>query len=195
MDKAIDAVKGRPNNIGDKLRMRRHIKNITLREAAQRAEISFGQLSQIERGVSSPSIDVLIKICGALEMPITWLFEDTGRTDKEAKFIVRQASRRKLSFDLLKMEKSMMSPDFCTGIQMIEISIQPSGGLGDEMLSHPRAKCATVIAGTLGMEIEGDVYELEEGDSFALNEMVMHRYWCVGDIPTRIIFAVSPALY
>src|SRR5690606_28250273 len=75
--------------IGRKLRLRRRIRGMSLREAAAAAEVSLGQLSQIERGVSTPSIAGLQRICQALQMPIAWLFDDKAAPANEGEVVVR----------------------------------------------------------------------------------------------------------
>ncbi len=40
----------------------------TLRQVARNASVSPGHLSRIERGLVEPSVDVLIRLCRALDM-------------------------------------------------------------------------------------------------------------------------------
>lgn len=60
--------------LGERLRARRVAKGLTLKDVAARAEMSIGSISQIERGVSSPSIRTLRGICHALEIDGAELF-------------------------------------------------------------------------------------------------------------------------
>jgi transcriptional regulator with XRE-family HTH domain len=53
-------------NIGPMIRKHRKEKKLTLKMVAEKAEISEGFLSQVENNVNSPSVDTLIKICGAI---------------------------------------------------------------------------------------------------------------------------------
>jgi hypothetical protein len=36
---------------------------------------------------------------------------------------------------------------------------------------------------------------LDAGDSFVFRAQEMHRFWCVGNNPVELIWAVTPALY
>jgi transcriptional regulator with XRE-family HTH domain len=57
-------------NIGKKIRKERETLKLTQKELAQRASIDFRFLGNIERGVSKPSVDTLVKIARALDMPV-----------------------------------------------------------------------------------------------------------------------------
>lgn len=183
------------SSMGRKLRLRRKIKGLSLQQLSEMSGISVSQLSQIERGGSEPSLRSLQMICGALKMPISWLFEGSGHTDTEEGVIVRRHRRRHLAFDELGMAKQLMTPDECPELQMMEIVINPGGGSGPEPISRPGAKCATVLEGCLVLEVEEMSYELQPGDSFSFNSTRPHRYWCGGDGPVRLIWVVTPAMY
>lgn len=188
-------VRNTAGDLGSKLRMRRGIRALSLREVATQTGLSLGQLSQIERGVSQPSIDSLQKICAALEMPMSWLFDDQPPGENESHIIVRSTARRKLSFERAKMTKTLMSPDHCQEIQLMEIVIQPTGGFDKAMMTRSGAKCATVLEGSLLLDVEGEHYKLGPGDSFAVGSSQANCYWCDGDQPVRILLAITPALY
>ena len=57
-------------NIGKKIKQERETLKLTQKELAQRAGIDFRFLGNIERGVSKPSVDTLVKIARALDMPL-----------------------------------------------------------------------------------------------------------------------------
>lgn len=182
-------------SLGRKLRLRRSIKGRSLNEVAEKAGISIGLLSQIERGLSMPSIKSLRQICAALDMPVAWLF-DSPASAEEDDVVVRAHARRTLTIDPKGMTKELLSPDSVPGIQMIRITIQPGGSSGDQPYNNDSgAKCGTVLAGTLGIEVDGRPYRLEQGDSFAFAAERLHRFYCVGDQPVQLIWVVTPAIY
>ena len=62
--------------LGQKLRKVRKEQNLTQLELAQQVGITNGQVSTIERGVSSPSLSTLHRIARALNVPMHEFFED-----------------------------------------------------------------------------------------------------------------------
>ncbi|OAN42738.1 helix-turn-helix domain-containing protein [Microbacterium sp. H83] len=53
--------------LGDQLRRRRHDRDETLTETAERAGVSPQYLSEVERGLKEPSSEMIAAIAGALE--------------------------------------------------------------------------------------------------------------------------------
>ncbi|MDA8252834.1 MAG: XRE family transcriptional regulator [Rhodospirillales bacterium] len=180
--------------IGQKLRLRRRIKGLSLQDLAGRSGLSIALLSQIERGVTMPSLRSLRQICQALDMPMGWLFDPPGT--EHADVLVRAPSRRRMDLGPKGMFKELMSPDSVPDIQMIRIVVYPGGSTGDLPYNNERgAKCGTVIAGVLGLEVDGRHFTLEAGDSFAFRATQLHRFWCIGEQPVELIWVVTPAVY
>lgn len=68
--------------IGEKLRAARQEQSMSLRELAEKAEVSASLLSQIENGKANPSVRSLYSIAAALSLPVDYFFPD-GHTDAE----------------------------------------------------------------------------------------------------------------
>jgi transcriptional regulator with XRE-family HTH domain len=69
-------------DVGRKIRQLRTSRvgpKLTQEELSERAHISVSFLSMIERGERSPHLETLGKIAGALDVPISALFEDGPR--------------------------------------------------------------------------------------------------------------------
>jgi transcriptional regulator with XRE-family HTH domain len=182
--------------IGQKLRWRRKIRGFSLQRVAERSGISIGLLSEIERGISTPSPHALKQICRAIEMPLPWLLDGETSVNGEAGPIVRADARRRLDFGAKGMSKELMTPDSVPGIQMMRIVLEPGGGSGPLGTDAPEAaKCGTVLAGRFGLSLQGREHELGPGDSFAFVSRAPHRFWCIGDEPCEVIWVVTPAVY
>lgn len=196
MDSGEGDTLGDAAGIGNKLRLRRKVRGLSLKDVATRSSVSIGLVSQIERGLSTPSLRSLNQICSALDMPIRWLFEETPDTEGENGVVVRAMNRRHLDFGAKGMAKELLSPDTVLGIQMMQITIRPGGSSGDSPYNHPSgAKCGTVLSGKFGLSVGQTDYILSTGDSFAFHATERHRFWCVGDAPCQVIWVVTPAVY
>src|ERR1700730_229230 len=62
--------------IGTKLRAVRQQRQVSLRELAQKADISASMLSQIETGKAYPSVRSIYDIAAALGLPVDYFFPD-----------------------------------------------------------------------------------------------------------------------
>lgn len=184
-------------SLGEKLRMRRKRRELSLKEVATRSGISIGQLSQIERDISQPSLRALTQICDALNIPVGWLFEARSATPLPSEDpIVRTGTGRVMVLGEQSMTKELMTPDNCNSIQMMRIQIQPGGSSGEQpYLARGRARCATVTMGRMHIEIDRASYDLGPGDSFAVESDCELLFSCIGDTPCEIIWVVTPAIY
>jgi transcriptional regulator with XRE-family HTH domain len=183
--------------LGQRLRLRRKVKALSLQDVALRASISTGLLSQIERGLTTPSVKSLSAICAALEMPVSWLFDQPAAADApDADIVVRRWHRRVLDLGSRGMIKELLTPDACAGIQMMRLIIRPGGATGDTPYNHPQgAKCGLVQRGILGLEINGRSLRIDAGASFAFPATAMIRFWAEGDTDCEVIWVVAPAVY
>lgn len=64
--------------VGEKIRLVRERKTLTLRQVAQQAGVSESLISQIERNKVSPAIDTLLSIADALDIDLEYLFRTTA---------------------------------------------------------------------------------------------------------------------
>ncbi len=185
------------NTVGEKLRYRRKIRQLSLHDVAQSAGISIGMLSQIERGLSMPSLRMLRHICAALDMPMAWLFDaDEEASQADHPWVVRQANRRRMDLGNARFTKEILSSDSTPQLQLMHFVIRPGYEPGPNPNQRPTgARAGTVIAGQLRLIINGRDYVLGKGDSFSFEANVDYRFWCEGDVECEVIWVATPALY
>ncbi|MBL8905611.1 MAG: helix-turn-helix transcriptional regulator, partial [Rhizobiales bacterium] len=122
--------------VGNAVRDLRIAKNKTLAELARASGLSVGHLSQIERGVSSPSVKSLHAISCALDVTISWFFLPADPASAyERDYIVRQEHRRALSFNG-GVKDSLLSPNLSRGLELILCELPPGAESGSEPYSH-----------------------------------------------------------
>jgi transcriptional regulator with XRE-family HTH domain len=69
-------------DLGDFLRLQRHLSHMSLRQLAELADVSNAYLSQLERGLYQPSAQVLKNLAGALELSAEELYRRAGLLDE-----------------------------------------------------------------------------------------------------------------
>jgi transcriptional regulator with XRE-family HTH domain len=60
--------------LGRKLREARRLRQLTLQELAGKVGLTPSHISQIERGVTNPSVSALLSLAGALDLPMEYFF-------------------------------------------------------------------------------------------------------------------------
>src|SRR5918996_1542223 len=63
--------------VGREVRRWRRTRDLTLATVSERSGLNIGYLSQIENDKALPSLDALVAIAAALEVPVAWLFLDS----------------------------------------------------------------------------------------------------------------------
>ena len=69
--------------LGKRIREARSKKGYTQQDLAERADIGVVYLSEIERGIKMPSLNIFIKIIDALEVSADYILRDEISTGKE----------------------------------------------------------------------------------------------------------------
>lgn len=182
------------SQIGERLRLRRKLRGLSLKDVSTRAGLSVGMLSQVERGLALPSVKSMRAICAALDMPVAWLFEAASETNPDHNdYVVRASARRELSYDDGSLRKQLLTPDTQPQIQMLRFLMQPGADSGEPYSNTEGGKCGLVISGTLGLGLDGQSLVIKQGDSFAFPAWTMVRFWTIGDELCEVIWVVAPA--
>jgi len=67
-------------HLGAVLRALRLERRMSLRDVSDRANVSFGYLSEVERGFKEVSSEMLASICDALDMPLWEVLDRTAQS-------------------------------------------------------------------------------------------------------------------
>src|SRR5947209_4614890 len=86
-----------PNGVvdamGERIARERAVRSLSIEELAQRAGVSTGLLSQIERGIGNPSLSSMLGLARALDMPLGSFF---GGAPGDSDMVVRPHTRKRL---------------------------------------------------------------------------------------------------
>jgi transcriptional regulator with XRE-family HTH domain len=80
---AKDAWQSQLSALGELIRSQRRLANLSLRELAERTNVSNPYLSQIERGMHEPSVRVLRSIARALNVSAETLLAQAGLLERD----------------------------------------------------------------------------------------------------------------
>lgn len=192
--------------LGRRLRALRLKRRLTLRDLANKAGLSVGMLSQIERGLSSPSIRSLQRLAAAFDTPVSWFFEDPalsqGGDDGTGTphaprggepWVLRRPARRVLALDRNGVTKELLAPqDDAGAIDLILVTIEPGGSSGPHAYHHDGEDAGLVLEGSIRLEVDGRASTLGSGDSFRFASRLPHRFDNPGTVRAVVVWAVTP---
>jgi transcriptional regulator with XRE-family HTH domain len=179
-------------DVGERLRVLRGFRRLTLRAVADRSGLSESFISQVERGRSNASIGSLKRIADALGVSMADLFgpDDTPRPE-----VLRHADRPALSFGVLG-RKFLLTPRPLKHLEVFAGELEVGGSTGEQPYAHGDSEeLFVVLSGSVQLELGGEVYELGRGDSVDYRSSTPHRVANTGDTTAEVLWIVSPPSY
>jgi XRE family transcriptional regulator, regulator of sulfur utilization len=183
-----------PVPVGPRIRNLREAMDLSLRDLAERSGVSAPMLSQVERGETSPTLQVAARIAAGLELRLSQLL----RLDEEGTVtVVRREERRSGGADGHGYE--ILTPPLPG--QRAEVSRHTlaagatTGGPGDPPMHEPGAReTAVVEAGPVTLLIDGARHELRTGDSVTFDADLPHHFENHGKEEAALLAVVSAGL-
>jgi transcriptional regulator with XRE-family HTH domain len=166
--------------------LRKH-KKVTLNELAERIGRSVGFISQVERGLSRPTVADLTAISEALDVPTTY-FYNLPRP-KALDWVTRPDERRTLYF-ADGITDIMASPTLQGAFTLLESLLEPGASSGERQMSDRSEQGGYVLEGQLTLWLGEDesCATLHAGDAFQVPSYARLRYANPGDTPTRVLW-------
>lgn len=178
-------------NIHEKIRLLRKKRGYTLKDMSEKTELSIGFLSQVERGSSSLAITSLKKIADALEVEMTYFFQKNDF----AKYIVKKDDHVPFQLNGSGYRYTKLSGNFSgKALDAIKVEIQP---LEEDSFSfgHPGEEIHFVIKGALEVTIDGETFEVGEGETIHYPSTVSHKWKNPLNEVTTVYSVLTPSVF
>jgi transcriptional regulator with XRE-family HTH domain len=161
-----------PDPLGTRLRDRRQFLGLTLKEVADEAGLSVGFISQIERGITLPSLSSLVSVCHVLKSDVG-NFLTQPRGDKQ---VTRHDERPHYALGADTISYERLSAAFPGNVLRSIIVNEPSGHRMEPM-THEGEEMFYVLEGSVTAEVDGKRTVLEPGDSIHFPSTMKHSIW------------------
>jgi transcriptional regulator with XRE-family HTH domain len=180
--------------VGPRVKALREAGGMSLRDLAERSGVSAPMLSQVERGETSPTLQVAARIAAGLQLRLSQLL----RLDEAgAVSIVRRDERRAGGAGGHRYE--VLTPPLPG--QRAEVSLHTlapravTGGPGDPPMHEPGAReTAIVERGTVDLVIDGASHALGAGDCVTFDADLPHHFENRGEEEAALLAIVSAGL-
>jgi transcriptional regulator with XRE-family HTH domain len=179
---------GKNGSVGNKLRLIREERGLSQRELAQRAGISTNAVSLIERDENSPSVSTLQNLAAALNIKMSYFFEDTEPTQV---LHVKAQNRPAISSKGLKIEGLGGRLNF-QEMEPFLVSLEPKSGSGERQVVHTGHELVYCLSGSVEYLIDGQIYPLQPGDMLLFEAQLPHLWRNVTN-ETAVILLVLQA--
>lgn len=178
--------------IGKKLKATRLKNDMTIQELAESSRVSSNMISRIERGLTIPSVEILMKLANAFGMSINYFVEEaekgttvvhTRRGEGEPIFFFEDKHQ------ITSLTQGIRDPSFAVFYDTLEENCSS----GEGGMVHTGEEFALVLEGRMEFVIEANRYLLEQGDSIVFKASMPHRWKNLASGTTLVMWVVSPA--
>ena len=180
-------------SLGADLRTLRKSRGVTLVDLAATLGRSVGWVSQVERDISSPSIDDLRRFSTAFGVPLSMFFGQSTAPVGEAGFVVRAGDRRHIGSGEAGLIEELLSPDLTDDFEVVRSTFLPRSSL-PEFQTRATQEVGYLVSGRLTVWIGTHEFHLNPGDSFRIRGEP-HRWANPHDTPAVAIWVISPPVY
>jgi len=178
-------------DIGNKIKLLRQSKGMTLKDLSVEVGLSIGFFSQLERGLTSVAIDCLSKIADVLGVELTYFFS----SPKEKEDIVIKSYEQEVSqiinsniiyYNLsTKLNSSNILPKL--------VQVLPHEGTEEiEKYRHEGEEFIYVLEGILTLYIDHQKHILYPGDSVHFDSMLEHNWVNTTNMNTKFLVVNTP---
>lgn len=159
-------------SLGDRLRHLRTERRLSQRDLAAQAGISTNSVSLIERDEISPSVSTLQSLAGALNIKVSYFFDDEYTGDV---LLVKGNERPVITGNGLVIEgvgKRLQGQE----VEPFLVTLEPHAMSGERQVVHPGQEFICCQEGKVEYLIDGQSYIVEKGD-FLIFEATLPHIW------------------
>lgn len=176
------------NNIGSKLKELRVQKGLTQEELADRAELSKGFISQLERDLTSPSIATLVDILQVLGTDLQEFFSE--RREEQIVFSpsdyfekIDEECGNMTEWIIPNAQRNIMEP--------IRLTLQPGGSTYPDN-PHEGEEFGYVLSGSITIHLGNRAIRAKKGESFYFTPSSTHYISAGAKTGASLIWVSSP---
>jgi len=147
--------------VGSRLRNLRQRNHMTIDQLASAAGLTKGFVSRVERDITSPSVDSLVRMCRVLRVDVGEVFAGPGDVE-----VVRLEDAPHVDLGGSGIEEQLVTPSAQRRVQVIRARVA-AGGRGEEAMYS--MDCETevlhLISGRFRLRVPDRTFDLSAGDT------------------------------
>ncbi|MDA2989720.1 MAG: cupin domain-containing protein [Actinomycetota bacterium] len=173
------------NALGVRIRELRNAHGLTLQALSNLTGLTASMLSMVERGRTSPSIGSLIAIASALHVHMSELFDVPTEVPPRP---VHRVEDQPVFETATGMTRRLALSDDSRGLELVSNVFEPGSVSSATPVHHEGFEYGVVLEGELTVELEGERFLLQPGDSISYESTRPHLISNNGKVPVRAIW-------
>ncbi|MBW1944561.1 MAG: helix-turn-helix transcriptional regulator [Deltaproteobacteria bacterium] len=199
-------------DLGARIRRERQKRQLTLEAFSKKTGLSKSFLSQVERGLTEPSITSLKKISKQFGYSVVNLFQNGNHINSNWEYnkgtrqpperasnyverseVVRADKRKRFALPNSKVIYDLLTPDMNRRLEVMYMQVSEGENSGEEpMIDPPGEKMCIVLKGTLEATVGNEVHRLNEGDSLYYPANTHHSWRALEGDSIEVIWILTP---
>ena len=175
--------------IGPAVRDRRRRLGLTLQAMAEKAQLSAPFISQLERGLTTPSIVSLMSIADALGVEISYFVN----VPRQGQIVRRGRSPEVIDVGTPVEYQRLSGHHEERKMEALLMVIPP--GLGAPTTRRDGEGFWYILEGELEMTVGSERFVLKQGDSAHFDQRHPYKMANIGSTPMRLLWVGTPALF
>ena len=176
--------------IGERIRNLRQLSSLTQEELAERAGLTKGFISQVERDKTSISLDSLVQILDALDENISDFFLDT----KEKDIVYRKEDRVEIEKTGVSKFELLIPGSTNKKMEAVMVILKP-GEKTEIEEPHEGEEMGFILGGRIEIQLGKKTYRAKKGECFYFAAERDHALTNVGSREAVLLWITSPPYF
>ncbi len=173
--------------IGERIKNLRQLSNLTQEELAERANLTKGFISQIERDLTSISMDSLVQILDALDENISDFFKEAS----QEKIVYRLKDRVAIEKEKIEKFELLVPGSTNRRLEPILLTLKKGESTPKEK-PHEGEEFGFVLRGRVNLRFGKEVLKLKKGECFYVWAEKEHWLHNSGSKEALVLWISSP---
>ena len=173
--------------VGERMRALRRARDMPIEALARASERSIGYVSQIERGLSSPTLRDVAVFARVLEVPFVELLKQPPEPEAD-ELVRRDSDRSSVDFRGTGIRKRILAPRNRGAIDFYLMEIEVGGTTGATPYAHDGEEAGFILKGRIQLTVGDRQYRLVRGDSFRFRSRIEHKFSNCAEEPAEVLW-------
>lgn len=191
MEKESNQIEHIVSKLGEKIKVLRTEKNMSLKDLSERSGISAAAIHKIEANGIIPTITTMMKIADSLGKNVSYFIEEDGE-DHDVVYVPAKKREPILTFKKgldLKGISAKQYGDFMMTAAYATVAVGASSGRTP--MSHEGEELVYCLQGKIEFKVKNDTYVLTAGDSLNFRTKLDHKWKNIGDKEAKLIWVLA----
>lgn len=178
--------------LGATIRLQRQRRGWSVQALAERAGVSFGMVSGLERGHGNPTYKALHRIAAALELPMTRLMMSDDLDDMVVRAEDRYVFPARTDEGSSDIHRELLTPRKRSALQVTRATLPVGYSRRDRPFRHLGTEVVVVESGRLLAGVGDREVLLEPGDAMTYSCSTNNWWANAAETETVVISALTP---